>query len=85
METKREWLYCHSCHNVQQDRRAYRDHLLRVHDEVARQGSDVPVRLEGRELEAVLVSAHRSRMSGPVQAACRREAMRRPRVSEREA
>jgi len=58
METKREWLYCHACHNVQRDRRAFRDHLLRVHSEVARQGSDIPVRLEGRELEVVWASAH---------------------------
>jgi len=45
METKREWLYCYACHNVQRDRRAYRDHLLRVHGEVALWGSDIPVRL----------------------------------------
>jgi len=85
METKREWLYCHSCHNVQRDRRAYRHHLLRVHGEVARRDSDVPVRLEGRELEAVWASAHQSRMSGPVRAACRKAALGLPRVSDREA
>jgi len=85
METKREWLYCHSCHNVQRDRRAYRDHLLRVHGEVARRGSDVPVRLEGKELEVAWASAHRSRMSGPVYAARRRKALGLPRVSDREA
>jgi len=43
------------------------------------------VRLEGRELEAVWASAHRSRMSGPVRAARRREALGLPRVSDREA
>jgi len=47
METKREWFYCHLCHNVQRDRRAYRDHLLRVHGEVARRGSDIPERIRG--------------------------------------
>jgi len=82
MEPKREVL---RCHNVQRDRRAYRDHLLRVHGEVARRGSDVPVRLEGRELEAVWASAHRSRISGPVQATSRREALGLLRVSDREA
>jgi len=85
METKREWLHCHACHNVQWDRRAYRDHLLRVHGEVARRGSDIPVRLEGRELEVVWASAHRSRTRGPACAACRREALWLPRVSDREA
>jgi len=85
METKREWLYCHSCHNVQRDRRAYRDHLLRVHSEVARKGSDVPVRLKGKELEVVWASAHRLRMSGPARAARPREALGLPRVSDREA
>jgi len=59
------WIYCHVCHNVQRDRRAYRDHLLRVHGEVARQGSDLPVRLEGRELEVMWASVHRFRISGP--------------------
>jgi len=76
---------CHSCNNVQRDRRAYRDHLLPVHGEVARRGSDVPVHLEGRELEAVWASAHRSRMSGPVRAARHREALGLPRVSDQEA
>jgi len=85
MKTKREWLYCHSCHNVQRDCRAYRDHLLRVHGEVTRRGSDDPVHLERRELEVVSASAHRSRMSGPVRAAHCREAMGLPRVSDREA
>jgi len=85
METKREWLYCHSCHDVQRDRQAYRDHLLRVHREVARRGSDVPVRLEGRELALVWATAHRARMSGPVRATRRREAIWLPRVSDKEA
>jgi len=85
METKREWLYCHACHIVQRDRRAYRDQLLRVHEEVARRYSDVPVRLEGRELEVVWASAHRSRISGPARASRRREALGLPRVSDREA
>jgi len=85
IETKREWLYCHACHNVQRDRRSYRDHLLRVHGEVARRGSDMPIHLEGRELEVVLASAHQSSISGPVRASRRREALGLPRVSDREA
>jgi len=85
METGRAWQYCHSCQNVQRDRRAYRNHLLRVHGKVARRGSDVPVRLEGQELEVVWASAHRLRMSGPVRAARCREALGLPRVSDREA
>jgi len=85
METKREWLYCHACHNVQRDRRAYWDHLLRVHGEVARRGSDIHVRLEARELEVVWASAHRSRISGPVRTSRRREALGLPRVSDRAA
>jgi len=65
--------------------RAYRDHLLQVHGEVARRGSDVPVRLEGRELEVVWASVHQSRTSGPARAPRRREALGLPRVSDREA
>jgi len=71
--------------HVQRDRRAYRDHLLRVHGEVARRGSDVPVRLEGRELEVVWASVHRSRTSEKARAARRKEALGLPRVSDREA
>jgi len=85
METKREWSYCHACHNVPRDRYAYRDHLLRVHGEVARWGSDIPVRLKGRDLEVVWASAHASRTSGPAHASRRREALGLPRVSDREA
>jgi len=85
MEPKREIVHCHTCNNVQRDRRAYGDHLLLVHGEVARPGSDIPVRLEGRELEVVWALAHRSRMSGPVRAARRSEALGLPRVSDREA
>jgi len=85
MEPKREVLYCHTCRNVQHDRHAYRDHLLRVYGEVARRGSNVAVCLEGRKLEAVWASAYQSRMSGPVRAARRREALGLPRVSDREA
>jgi len=85
MEPKREVLRCHTCHNVQRDRRAYRDDLLRVHGEIACRGSDVPVPLEGREFEVVWATAHRARMSGPVCAARRREAFGLPRVSDREA
>jgi len=85
METKREWLYCHACHNVQRERRAYRDHLLWVLGEVAPRGSDVPVCLKGRELEVVWASAHQSRISGPARASRRREALGLPRVSDWEA
>jgi len=41
---------CHSCNEVQRDRWAYRNHLLRVHREVIRTGTTTPVRLESREL-----------------------------------
>jgi len=78
METKREWLYCHAYHNVQRDRRAYRDPLLHVHGKVARRGSDIPVRLEERELEVVLASAHRSRISGLARASRRKGSLRAP-------
>jgi len=79
------WLYCHRCRQAQRDRRAYRDHLLRAHGEVMRRGSDVPVRLDGRELEVVWASVHRPRTSGPSRAARQREALGLPRVSNREA
>jgi len=57
MEPKREIVRCHTCNNVQRDWRAYRDHLLRAHGEVAPRGSDIPVLLEGRELEVVWATA----------------------------
>jgi len=79
------WLYCHICRNAQRDRRAYRDHLLRVHGEVIRQGSDTPVRLVGRELEIVWSADYRRQMSGPDRAARCREALGLPRVSNKEA
>jgi len=85
MEPKRDIVHCHTCNNVQQDRQAYRDHLLRAHGEVARRGSDIPVRLEERELAVVWATAHRARMSGPVRAARRRAALGLSRVSDREA
>jgi len=53
------WLFYHVCRQAQQDQRAYRDHLLRVHKEVMRRGSDIPVRLEGRELEIVWSANYR--------------------------
>jgi len=52
---------------------------------VVHTGTISSVRLEGRELEVVWASAHRSRMSGPLRAARRREALGLPRVSDREA
>jgi len=58
---------------------------ITVHEKVALRGSDVPVRLEERELAVVLAFALNSRMSGPVRAARRREALGLPRVSDREA
>jgi len=78
MEVQR--LYCHICRNVQRDRRAYRDHLLRVHGEVIRRGIDTPVRLVGRELEIVWAANYRRQMSGPERAARRREALGLPRA-----
>jgi len=70
------WLFCHVCRQAQRDQRAYRDHLLRVHGEVIRRGSDTPVRLVGRELEVVWSANCRRQMSGPERAARRREALR---------
>jgi len=79
------WLRCHTCGQRQPDRRAYRDHLLWSHHEVARRGADVPVRLEGRELEAVWAGIRRRQLTGMALAARRREQLGLPRVSEREA
>jgi len=85
MEPKRKIVCIHTCHNAQRDRRAYRDHLLCAQGEVARRGSDTPIRLEERELAVVWATAHRARMSGPVRAPCRRQAMGLPRLSDMEA
>jgi len=79
------YYFGHSCHGVQRYRWAYRDHLLCVHGEVARRGSDVLVRLEEQELAVVWATAHRSRMCGPVRAARRKEALGFLRVLDREA
>jgi len=79
------WLRCHTCGELQRDRRSYRDHLLRAHQEVARRGADTPVRLQGRELEAVWAGIRRRQMTGMAQAASRREQLGLPHVSDREA
>jgi len=79
------WLRCHACGELQRDRRSYRDHLLRIHQEVTRRGADVPVRLEGRELEAVWAGIQRRHEAGMATASRRRENLGLPRVSDREA
>jgi len=66
-------LRCHTCNRIQRDRRGYRDHFLREHNEVSHRGFDVLVRLEGRELAAVWASVRRHQVSGTTLAACRRE------------
>jgi len=79
-------LRCHTCGQRQRIRRSYRDHLLWSHHEVARRGVDVPVQLEGRELEAVWAGIRRSQAAGTALAAAhRREQLGLPRVSDREA
>jgi len=85
MNTQRDVLRCHTCHSVQRDRLVYRDHLLRAHGEVSRRGSDVPVRLQERELAMVWASVRRHQVSGTAGASCRREELGLPRVSDRKA
>jgi len=70
---------------MQWDRRSYRDHLLREHNEVSRRGFDVPVRFKGRELAAVWVSVHRHQVSSTTLAAQRREELGLPHILDREA
>jgi len=76
----RNTITCHACNAVQRDRWAYRNHLLRVHGEVIRGGTNIPVRLEGRELETVWSVDYRQLLS----ASCRREALGLPRVPDQE-
>jgi len=52
---------------------------------VARRGADVPVQIEGRELESVWAGIWRRQMTGMALAARRREQLGLPRVSDREA
>jgi len=77
-------LRCQTCGQLQRDRRSYRDHLLWAHHEVARRGVETPVRLAGRELEAVWAGIRRRHMTGMALAARRREELGLPHVSERE-
>jgi len=79
------WLRCQTCGQRQRDRRTYRDHLLRAHHEVVRRGVNTPIRLEGRELEAVWDGIRRRHESGMATASRRREQLGLPRVSDREA
>jgi len=72
---------CHSCNEVQRNRWAYRNHLLRAHREVIRTGTTTPVRLEGREL-ATAWAADFDRLLG---ASRRRETLGLKRVDSREA
>jgi len=80
MDTHRN-MRCHACNAVQRDRWAYRNHLLRIHGEVIRGGTDTPVRLEGRELERVWADDYRRLLS----ASRRREALGLPRVPDDDA
>jgi len=70
---------------MQRDRRGYRDYLLREHNEVARREFDLPIRLEGRELEAVWAGIRRRQTTGMTLAARLREELGLPRVTDREA
>jgi len=85
MDDERAILRCHTCNNVQRDRRVYRDHLLRAHGEVSRRGLDAPVRLPDKELAAVWASVRPHQVSGSTRASRRREELGLPRVSDREA
>jgi len=85
MDGVRAIIRCHTCGNIQRDRRVYRDHLLRTHGEVSRRGLDAPVRLPDRELAAVWASARRHQTSGNTRVSRRREKLGLPRVSDREA
>jgi len=85
MDGVRAILRCHTCGNIQRDRRVYRNHLLRAHGEVSRRGLDAPVRLPDRELAAVWASVRRHQTSGNTRASRRREELGLPRVSDREA
>jgi len=78
-------LRCGTCGQLQRDRRSCRDHLLREHHEVARRGFETPIRLEGRELNAVWAGIRRRQTSGMILAGRRREELGLPRVSDREA
>jgi len=78
-------LTCRTCGQRQRDRRGYRDHLLREHNEVSRRGFDNPVRLEGRKLAAVWAGVRRHQASGTSMAARWREELGLPRVSNWEA
>jgi len=81
MESRRSGIICHACNAVQRDHWAYRNHLLRVHGEVIRGGTNIPVRLEGRELETVWSADYRHLLN----ASHRKEAMGLPRVADQEA
>jgi len=85
MDGERAVLRCHTCNNIQRDRRVYRDHLLRAHGEVSRRGLDAPVRLQERELAVVWASVRRHQASRSTRASGHREEVRLPRVSDREA
>jgi len=85
MEPQREILRCHACHGIQRDRRMYLDPLLRIHGEVSRRRSNIPVRLEERELAIVRASVHRRQVSCPVRATRCRAELGLPEVSDREA
>jgi len=81
MDNERAVLRCHTCNNVQRDRRS-RDHLLRAHGKVSRRGYDVPVRLQKRKLAVVWASVRRHQVSGTTCASRRREELALPRVSD---
>jgi len=85
MDGERVILRCHTCGNIQRDKRVYRDHLLRAHGEVPRRGLDAPVRLPDRELAAVWASVRRHQTRGNTRGSRRREELRLPRESDREA
>jgi len=78
-------LTCRTCGQRQRVRLGYRDHLLREHNEVARRGFDAPIRLEGRELEAVWAGIRHRQTTGMTPASRRREELGLPRVSDKEA
>jgi len=85
MDGERAILRCHTCKNVQRDRRVYRYHLLRAHSEVSRRRLDAPVRLPERELVVVWASVRGHQVSEATRGSRGREELGFPRVSDREA
>jgi len=84
MDGERPELCCHQCNSRQRDRKAYRDHLLKVHGQVARRGVGMPVKLRDRELAVVIEGVLRRQKERRDRVTQRRVELRTPRISDRE-